>query len=456
MAYIFKFLPVPRSLLPCIILLCGIMIGISIPIVIGYVKDPKWGYTFLFCISSIIFILLERRRYHSWTSPVILMTLGWLPLLILHNLQLSPRFNETLTYSTWNIILFSFIGFCGASLFLCYISSNKQKIIKIELLKEINPVALKRIIYVYFLLGLGIFVFNVINRGGFNSLPIFSGLMAIWGYYIPVVGQFVLLMDIAVIWSVLYWCLFGLRNSYDLIFIVAAMIIRDLLMFSRGSTNVCIFFGIILFILIYQNRFRSKKIVKKTIIWISILLFSMFLIFQLKSYWSDQTERSRSLVETGAVQVPHYSLAYPYIYLTNSITNLQLNTEGNFNLSMGLRSFGAILSMLQIKEIDTRPNYISNWSGGIIPYQGTLFLDFGLNGVIFGSIVLGCLCGWLFSRVISHPTGFYLVTYSIIAPCILTSAITNWFALGRTLYVVIGSLGLYGIILIAKTKNRSG
>ena len=429
-----------------ICILSGIIIGLG---VFNFDNPDNNAiiFTSILLLVASIFQLISYKRDHNLLSPVSLMAFAWIPTILLHDLQLSPAYLVKLDLKTWLVILYSFSSFCFSALVASRIVGIKIGTDIAEIFrKRYNPTNFRRAIYVIFGIGFIVSVYNVIMRGGIYGLPFFVGVTAKWNYLLPIIGQFILLMDVATIWALLYLNVFGFKNSHWLVLIIILVVLREFLFLTRSTLFFLILLGMSM-IYLFKRKYLSKRLV-------IIVSISIFLIFQGVGSIIGVMDRSKALVESGKINVPFYSLAYPYVYLTTAITNLQLNMHHAIAFSHGLRTFGPLLSIIQLIQYSSFPDYVSYWGGGIVPYQGSLYLDFGFLGVIIGPIILGSLSGWLYKKSLIASNLLAIILYSIMAASIVTSSITNWFTLGRTWNIALASIGFFVFVDIS-SKIRS-
>jgi len=405
--------------------------------------------TLVFFALAFMFCWISYKYTQTVLSPIILMTIAWTPIIFLHDLQLSPAFLQKLSLQTWSVIIYTYVSFCIGCLVWLKRTRRKTNGVSGDISKLAgitNRFHLTLVLYIFFGIGLLLFVYNVIMRGGVYSLPFFAGVSSKWTFLLPIIGQFFLLMEVSSIWSFLYISVYGIKRSIIPILMIIIMIAANFLLTFRSNIFSVIITGNVLLLLVNRRRRISPSQIAFTVL-------MMFLIFQAIVSISGQNERIEFLVNSGQVTTP-YIFVYPYMYLTSSITNLQLNMQTQI-FTGGTRTFGALLSILQITQISALPDYISLWGGGIVPYQGTLFLDFGYWGIIFGPFILGLLSGLSFGRFTRYSGWLDAVLYSVIASSILTSAITNWFVLGRTWLYVITSIAMHLVLLAFRTSSKS-
>jgi oligosaccharide repeat unit polymerase len=375
------------------------------------------------------------------------MSMAWIPTVLMHDLQLSPTYLVRLNASTWMIIIYTFAAFCLSSMLFGRIKDKQEApALRARVARLLDQGAFRPAILITFVVGLLVFLYNVFERGGPQNLPILAGVSTKWTYLLPVVGQLVLLMDVAVLWSFLYIGAFGLRSSRWVVVPMALVALQTALLASRSNLFALILAGLVVVYLMRQPDVTARVP--------ALVLAVMLAAFLIIGAATGAMERSQELVATGRIVVPHYALAHPYIYLTASITNLQLAVEQTTTFSGGARTFGPILSMLQLADTSSFPDYPTYWGGGIVPYQGTLYLDFGYAGLMIGPIVLGALSGWLHRRTVLGPSVLHVVAYGVFASAVMTSGITNWFALGRTWIYLVASLGFYTVMRAAGIVKR--
>ena len=435
-----------------IVLSCFLVLGLIALVFLRFEHDGSIAvlYFLLFLVLAFLFLIVATFCYHSLMvfAPASLMSLAWLPPIFLHDTRISPYYLRQLNASTWFILAFSYSIFCATSLVAGYVSHKHSRLLSVRerLKNKINPQYLRFLITTFMFVGFIVFVANISVRGGLFSLPIFTVAEAKWTYLLPVIGQLTILMDVALLWTILYIAVFGLNKAHWILLLAPLPMLKEISLLSRSSIFAWILGGLVL---IYLVRERLPTL--RLIIIVALVILVSFHVVSLRASGSEWV---RSLIDTGRINVPQYSLAIPYAYLTTAITNLQLNVEATVEYTGGLRTLAPILSILQIIDYSSYPKDLSLWGGGILPYQGAWFIDFGYLGIVIGPLILGWLCGWLFRRSLVAPTSLSLIIYSIAASAILTSSITNWFSLGRTWLYIISSIAMYVALKLISSRYR--
>jgi len=384
----------------------------------------------LFLACAVLSAVIARRAHGDLFSPVSLMALGWLGPVVLYSLDLSPTFLRRLRADTWWIIIGTLVLFnAGCFIAIGTLPTDGQSWGLEQRNKErrqtIKPKAAWRdfVLYAYFLVGLSGWIYRVWALGGLSAIVLLSDEpdFVRWQQLPRIVGQFPVLLLIVPLLCLVRLEREGFKKQPKSLWLLAAVCLAtSILDTARSNIYQIVFVGILFWTL------RRGKIRLKTL---AAVAACCLLLFGLVSWQRANFAKGDSINRLSDEVSILRPLALPYIYLTNSLANLQLNFDegrGTFD-GGGVRTLMPVLSWLQIYKTNQVGNYVSDFPGGISLYQADLWIDFGWTGLLLGPLVLGLICGRVYRRWRLQGTSFHAMMYAVLAMAVVASGFVNWF-----------------------------
>ncbi len=383
----------------------------------------------MFLAYAVMSVVIARRVYGDLFSPVVLMALGWVGPVVLYSLDLSPLYLTQFRADTWWIVIGTLLLFDVG----CFISigtlpirgpllGQEQRSNERQQTGKPEAVWGDFVLYAYFILGLTGWLYRVWALGGLSAIALLSDEPDVvrWQELPRIVGQLPVLLLIVLLLCVVGWERQGFKNQKSLWLLAVISLGTCLLDTARSNIYQVVFIGILFWTL------RRGKIRKKSLAAVAACCLLLFVLVTWQRARFAEGDAIERLTDEVSILKP---LAMPYIYLTTSLANLQLNFDGGRNSfdGGGVRTFMPILSWLQIYKPLQNGNYLSDWPGGISLYQADLWIDFGWTGLLLGPLVLGLICGRIYCRWRLRGTSFDAMMYAVVAMAVIASGFVNWF-----------------------------
>jgi len=382
----------------------------------------------LFLACAVMSAMIARRVYGDLLSPVVLMALGWVGPVVLYSLDLSPLYLTRFRPDTWWIVIGTLLLFNVG----CFISIGTLPIRGPLLGQEQRSQEGQQtgkpeaawgnfVLYAYFILGLSGWIYRVWALGGLSAIVLLSDEpdFVRWQELPRIVGQLPVLLLIVLLLCLVRCERQGFKDQKSLWLLAAVSLGTCLLDTARSNIYQVVFIGIMFWTL------RRGKIRKKSLAAVAACCLLLFILVSWqRARFAAEDSIGRLIDEVSTLR----PLALPYIYLTSSLANLQLNFDEGRNAfdGGGVRSFMPILSWLQIYKPLQSGNYLSDWPGGISLYQADLWIDFGWTGLLLGPLVLGLICGRVYRRWRLRGTSFHAMMYAVVAMAVIASGFVNW------------------------------
>jgi oligosaccharide repeat unit polymerase len=432
-------LTVSRAMLAFALL--NLALGVSVLCAIFVVETTRreieitqisWFAVFVLVVG--LSTAVTKRWHGTLLFPGALMGLCWLGPMFLHLLGLSRTYLTPLENSTWIVIIGTLILFNVGALLAAGVPFPVSRAVSpirdrgTSLAKVLGQWA----IYLYAAVGFSAWANNVVSRGGRSGLVLLSDRPdeVRWEELPKFIGQLPVLLWISMLFSLVRLENEGIKRNKHLLILLSAGLATLILDTSRSVLYEIVITGLLFWVL--RRRSVSKKVLFS-------LAMASFLLFVTISSQRQNLSRNYGMDTLAAgVDLPQ-ALAFPYIYMTSSISNLQLNLTSGRQVfeGGGVRTFGPILSWLQIYKTPQFENYLTYWPGGISLYQADLYIDFGLAGLILGPVVLGVFAGCLYRRWRFRGNSFDAMMYALLAMCVAASPLVNWFRSSTTWFFLI-------------------
>lgn len=390
---------------------------------------PQLASPVLFLACALLSAVTARRAHGDPFSPVVLMSLSWVGPVILYGLNLSPTFLTRFRPDTWWIVIGTLLLFNIG----CFVAIGKPRTRERldgpeQQSKECVPISKSGatwghfILYAYFIVGLGGWIYRVWALGGLSAIVLLSDEPDVvrWQELPRIIGQLPVLLLIVPLLCLVRWERNGFKKQKSLWLLAAASLTTSILDTARSNIYQVVFVGILFWTL------RRRKIRLKTL---AVVGASCLLLFVLISWQRAIYARGDSINQLSDEVSILRPLALPYIYMTSSLANLQLNfDEGRSDFDGGgVRTFMPILSWLQIYKPNQMGDYVSDWPGGISLYQADLWIDFGWTGLLLGPFVFGLIYGRVYRAWRLRDSSFHAMIYAVLATAVIASGWVNWF-----------------------------
>lgn len=395
-----------------------VLISVGSLLVIQLLTPIKTDNGFLVSrfIVVCIFIWCVYRGLHEdyYINPYILFSLTPLSLMIYSD-QVSSYFLRPLNQRTWIIAIINMLAFLTAMT-----QANRKLVSELDL-NRLSFMSVER--PAQSLRTHAIFLFAI---GKMPDLILMAtGISIPFGHFFSMC-QF---LGIAVAYKSGY-------KKLSYVFCGLYFIVSLLTTFNK--TNFLMLALVLLICL--EGEVESKKQRKKVIL-ITILgaVFLVAIAFPLKDFLS-RGGSINNFFESDLNALPAYfasrvnwngpvQLMMPYMYFTTPWNNLQFVMETMREHTYGLWLMKPFLSYIQVaRNIDAY--------NALTPYQSAFntygyitiqYVDFGMIGSAFSSLVLGVLVGKVYRRYRYCPDGFNIGCYGLVACATLEMFFSNHF-----------------------------
>lgn len=403
-------------------------------------------YFIILFLFVVIYFTIGKLRINI-LNPTLLYIVVWGSMILMYQLPLFYNFPQ-LSVKSWLVLTTSIILFIIGSLTGARISINK---------KDVN------VAYNYNNMQIMVDILFILFVGAFGLTIMILGLPPVLGGAVPRVDYYVSGIEIVYLLLFPFWFM----NIY--------LIIKK----HRRTFNLFILGGSILITLLKGNKFPiiflimliiffvslTKKVTIKNVI---LALVVVIVIFTLSSYYivrSTQAVVSAQNVQLG-LNIPSYLnfLVDPILYLTNNLMNLNNFLNVDPILTFGTKQLSGVLhdtGLLSLFEDSLNSNEVL-WNRNLQyswlttgTYLKSLYLDFGVIGVLFEPILYGILSGYFYNKLIQKRMNASIITiyiYFLFFFFIAISFFTNYFE-GNELLVDI--LAIVVINKVCLMKNNS-
>lgn len=257
----------------------------------------------------------------------------------------------------------------------------------------------------------------------------------------------------------------------NICFLVSSISIFGFGALNGGRSNIFFMFAFLIVSLVIRKTLNGKKIRLKKRAYFIIVLFSVFaIIFCLMMFASSanmnklnfKTQAQLGINElygkTGEtfakIKNPN-DLRYLIIYAFSYIIHGQWTAETifSFNNFVGDEVFYLYKDFLHgfgILKHTPIPSYIKA-DGVFLSFPGALYYDYNILGVIFGSIFLGCLLGWIIT-LLRRPESMTGIKLLITVYTLLVIILSPFFFALGFIYVNFAIFDFLVIILISDIK----
>lgn len=198
----------------------------------------------------------------------------------------------------------------------------------------------------------------------------------------------------------IFVCLFPIATKNELKFtrirLVIIFIMKAIASLVTMSKDPLVFF-IVLVVAVYidysPNYMKEIAFLRKNIKWIFILLAGLFVLIALqRSYIGTRYDNYFDTIIGSFMS--YFSI--PIESFSHLISfELQEYTQGE----LSFRPIVNVLSIFDVvQRVDIKQEFVGNSTGNVYTMFGTMYRDFGFDGIVFISAIYGLLCGIIYRR----------------------------------------------------------
>lgn len=388
---------------------------------------------FIFITIGIIIFLICYKYFKDILNPIGIFSIVWFSSIAISQLMFS-EVQHSWSILTWIIVLGS--AFCfitGSSTYLLWAFARKP-IHKIT--KPINHYSkhrLKTIIIIIFILSFSSYLFEVYTCGG---IPLFSKTRI--GSYMNFGVRFIHYLTVSSIIECIliyiYKKLFSNDKSLflNVIFIISIFILTSIL--ASGQLLITIT-GII----VVKNYITGGKLNPKVFIRFAILGILIFVL--LTGFIRSSTFDISYIKQIGkpTINIPDKLsfLFLPYLYISTSFENLQLQIQNQNKLYYGTETLFPLWAFSFLKGHFEFQHYITPEGFNVGTYLRNYYGDYGFFGTMIMPFLLGFIIAILYYSLRYKPTIFKIFIYSLCVYSLAISFFVNAFTLPLIWYFIV-------------------
>lgn len=382
----------------------------------------------MYYILGVVIVLTAlfsiRNMEVNILNPILLYILIWGGMCLLYLIPLFSNFKE-INLKEWGIILATIVTFVIGSLFGSRITNEGNEInyhySKKKL--QISTVWLVIIEYIAFLI-------TVYKLG---LPPLLGGSVLRVNYYVGFVEQFFLL-----IFPLWFLSIYLIYRHYKVKTNVIIIIFSILPVILKGNKFPFVFLlALLLFFVGLNRKIRLKYLVN--IILIVVGLFYVSSLLLMKDSNNVLYYRNIELgyiSRNGLVDI----LVDPILYITNNLMNITTFFNLTPKYTFGIQQLSGVFHSLRIDNILFSDSILYNkdlWDSNLQyawlttgTYLKTLFMDWGILGLLVGPLGYGLLAGYFSRKTKNEVENISLIALYIamlIFYSILISFFTNYF-----------------------------
>lgn len=382
----------------------------------------------MYYILGVVIVLTAlfsiRNMEVNILNPILLYILIWGGMCLLYLIPLFSNFKE-INLKEWGIILATIVTFVIGSLFGSRIT-NEGNEINYQYSKkklQISTVWLVIIEYIAFLI-------TVYKLG---LPPLLGGSVLRVNYYVGFVEQFFLL-----IFPLWFLSIYLIYRHYKVKTNVIIIIFSILPVILKGNKFPFVFLlALLLFFVGLNRKIRLKYLVN--IILIVVGLFYVSSLLLMKDSNNVLYYRNIELgyiSRNGLVDI----LVDPILYITNNLMNITTFFNLTPKYTFGIQQLSGVFHSLRIDNILFSDSILYNkdlWDSNLQytwlttgTYLKTLFMDWGILGLLVGPLGYGLLAGYFSRKTKNEVENISLIALYIamlIFYSILISFFTNYF-----------------------------
>lgn len=343
---------------------------------------------------------------------------------------------------TWLCICLGLIGYFTGTLLAQSVGKTKGLTLKSAPLADRlkgrwGDFGFKMIISFLFIVSFSVLIFEFYMYG---QIPLLSGrdvYVAKFGFAVnSFVHRIALLLVNVIVLSVLYISAKKIRN------IMANKLVYSIILISFVSlilTAARLFIATVLMEAIIIRHYLVKFISKKKFIVITGLVVAFILIFfALLTGYMSGSDIFEAGVRLGIPEGKAWLLPLLPVYMSISMNFSCFNALTRIipDLWHGYYYGWYLLYPIRVfLGFNERADSLLLDAGNIVPgfvtptYMGAFYVDFGILGVVLGSVLMGFCTMYVYRKMTDRPTLFNVYLYSSIVWCLIFSVYSNLFTL---------------------------
>jgi len=388
---------------------------------------------FIFLIVGVSLFFLFYKSYKDIFNPLGIFSIVWFSSIGISQLMVSEVQNPW-TISTWFVVLGSSIAFIIGAISYLFLADTKIGFSKkSKLINNYSQRRLKLAIILLFVLSFSAYLFEVWKGGG---IPLFSEtrIATYMTFGIRFIHYLTVSSIVVCILIYLYRKIFPNEKKLllNIIFIVSLFIIVSLLAFGHLLI-------ILIGIFVIKYYLSEKKLKLKNFIWLivfSILAFTLLTGFIRSSHLDIAYIKQ---IGKPAINIPDRlsSIFLPYLYVSTSFENLQLEIQQREQFYYGTQTTFPIWAFTQLKNYFQPDYYITPEGFNTGTYLRPYYVDFGLGGILILPFLLGLIIAILYYSLRIKPTILKILVYSFCVYGLMTVFFANAFSMPTFWYFLI-------------------
>ncbi len=393
-------------------------------------------YTLLITILALIIIDVIKNK--KLLTPGLIFNGIFFITIFLYSFQLS-HIQQTLSDKTLLLLFCCVIAF-NVPVFISYY--RKPKIVNQKEDSNVKQdkkfVLSKKVEFIIFIITLVIFVIELIYNKG---CPLFWKILKQDKTYVDFGIPLLHGCLCAIITLMGSYAIFKPKNLYKYFYLLIPILI-----ISRQILISIVIQGLFLFLLQTKKLNKKHFIIALIIMFVGVVAFAY--IGNIRTGESDFISVAQFKEEYSSMPT---SFMWIYSYMCFSLSNLNnLLTITNGFINFGLSSLSEIcpMSLRHLLPIGQEVYYLVSPNFNVSTFAPSLYLDFGMFGVLAFCFVLGLFATFIYNRL---NTGIaYKLMYMVILHNIVLLFFTNFFfkasVIGEILFILL-------IFLLEKKKN---
>jgi len=361
-----------------------------------------------FLLVGLGFVFVSYRCWRDILSPIAIFSFVWFFSVGITQLMLSNT-QHLWTFPTWFAVFGSALGFITGSLsYSLLVASRRMFYKKLRIPNHYSKHRLRLVILLLFVSSALAYLFEIYKFGG---VPLFSGARI--GAYMNFGVRFVHYLTVSSVLVCMlifvYRKLFvnGKKLLLNIIFVASLLIIISLL--ASGQILMILVGSFII-----KHYLNEKKLGLKYFVWLTV--FGVILFTLLTGYIRSSANDITYVKKIGQPKfdIPDSlsPLFLPYLYVSTSFENLQLEIEQREKFHYGAETFHPIWAFTLTKSWFETTHYITPAGFTTGTYLRSYYVDFSFVGVLIGPFLLGLAITVLYHSFRIAPTIFNLLAYS--------------------------------------------
>lgn len=398
-------------------------------------------------LGIFVYTILKKRDF---LSPATTFSIVMLFAFFLHSLQLS-KMQTDYGVESLLVVLSALASF--------WIGSKLSKVVKSKRKKPKYGLNKRRFKIMFYLLFLAVVGSYFVTWAILGAPPLLSKVDRAT-YFVSGIGTIYLLIDSLSFMAIYDWFgdkILGKKSLLVLLVIILMMITVS----NKFQIFALLCQGLILY------NVEKKKVKLKYIALLLLLVLLIFVAFYSYIYDGMYISSDALYLETGMKLPSNLSfLTEPYLYVAYNFDNLFNYMFNASNIVFGHGYFvthglmeSANLTSFMVPDHQTLDILWSNNLGHWWLTTGTFFRefyqDFGMFGILFGTGIIGFICGKAYNSVKKNINIFNTYLYTICMVSILFAFFTNNFIAVKTLVNIACMYFVYWVCRERKDENDS-